>query len=275
MSQTQRNDFFYSYYLLTEINLSITNKSPLRVGAGKGNTIGEPDLPILRTPDRRAVIPGSTMKGVVRNNIARMLKIETENLSCVFGGEVKEENKGNKQSIHVGSSVIFSDFVTDKVIESTERAHIQINLQTGGVRNLFSVEYVPENNTFKGKIVGRNIPLPTLSGIVYITSFLLNSGIVRVGGFKSRGYGLVNLSIDSVEVSLPSKSFNYKTKITLSEKEEEVSVNAGEKELSVKEDKEYKFKVEGMNEDFLYKVKLNPGEFLNVGKAVSEGWMRR
>jgi CRISPR-associated protein Csm3 len=257
--------YFKTYYIITKITAKITNLSPLRVGAGKGQKIGEPDLPIIRTPDEKAVIPGSSLKGVVRNNLARFSNLDSEkDLPYVFGGDIKEK-------MPIGSSLMFNDFVSKNKIETVERAHININLATGGVKKLFQVEYVPEGNEFLGSVLGRNISLSEISGIIYFIRNLLNLGIVRIGGFKSRGYGLVNFEIDKIEVLLPSSNIKYKTKINIKGKEREIEVTANKNEIT--ENNKYKFKVEKINDNtFMTMYTLNKESFYSVGEEVLKEW---
>ena len=250
---------FRSYYIITRIEASIRNLTPLRVGAGKGYRIGEPDLPIVRTPDKRAVIPGSSLKGVFRNNLARFLNLDVEkDLSYAFGS-------GGDNPL--GSSLLFSDFVTEKPVETVERAHIRIDLRTGGTQNLFQVEYVPENNVFKGLIIGRNIPLTDLSAMVSVITKLLNLGVVRVGGFKSRGYGIVNFDIDKIQVMLPSEELTYKTELGIKRR------GAREIRIKVEGDKLVEngkgFLVKPVSDMQFFKVyEIDKNSFYSVGDEV-------
>jgi CRISPR/Cas system CSM-associated protein Csm3 (group 7 of RAMP superfamily) len=51
----------------TEIEIVVVNETPLRVGSGRGEGLGEADLPIVRGGDRKPFIPGSSLKGVFRS----------------------------------------------------------------------------------------------------------------------------------------------------------------------------------------------------------------
>lgn len=258
--------YFKTYYIITKISAKITNLSPLRIGAGKGQKIGEPDLPILRTPDGHAVIPGSSLKGIVRNNLARFLMLDADkDLSYAFGGNINEED------MPIGSSLIFNDFVSNKIIDTYERSHIRIDLATGGVKNLFQVEYVPQGNEFYGSIVGRNISISDISGIIYMISNLLNLGIIRVGGFKSRGYGIVKLDVDNVQILLPTANVKYKTKIRVKGGEREINIIVNQNEII--ENNKYRFKIEKVDNNlFMNSYILNKESFNSVGMEVVKEW---
>jgi len=250
---------FKTYYLLTKIIAKIKNLSPLRVGAGKGIRIGESDLPIIRTADRRAVVPGSSLKGVFRNNIARFLNWDVEKeLNYVFGGSDPP----------IGSSIIFSDFVSEQAIENVERTHIRINLRTGGVRNMFQAEYAPEDNVFIGSMMGRNIPLSDLAIMISLVTKLMNFGIVRIGGFKSRGYGLVSFDIDRIQVILPSDDLRYTTKLGFTKGgEREVRIKVEKDQL--KENDKHIFSSKLASDSQLFKVyEIDKTSFYSVGDGL-------
>ncbi|AWR98081.1 hypothetical protein DFR86_11405 [Acidianus sulfidivorans JP7] len=269
MSQNNEKIFFKTYYILTKIEAKITNDSPLRVGAGKGERFDEPDLPILRTPDRRAVIPGSSLKGIFRNNLAKYLKINT-NLDFVFGGS---KTIGDQA---LGSAILFSDFVTKNAIDVYERSHIEINLARGSVNHLFSVEYVPENNVFEGSIISRNLPLSDLSGIIFIIKTLMDTGLVRVGGFKSRGYGVVRFDINKVKVYMPSSSVNFKTELGVKGGVKDVSIS---KQGDMLDENGMKFKIiQGSEQEknslfCVYNIEVN--SFYEIGRSVVEKWRQK
>lgn len=259
---SQNGEYFKAYHLLVKINAEITTLSPLRVGAGRGTDIGEPDLPILRLSDGKAVIPGSSLKGVFRNTVARILNKSPDDLYYLFGG--KESGKSN---LSIGSPLIFDDFISDRVIPSVERNHIKIDPRSGGVQHLFHVEYVPNNIKFNGSILARNVAPLTLSYIIGAVKTLMDLKIVKIGGFKSRGYGAVSFNLNDVSFLIPTKSLSFKTRFTKDGNETEVKVEIGEgnklKVIEGSETKEIPIKI--MEEKPLFvNIKVEPENFIKL-----------
>ncbi|WP_162000401.1 RAMP superfamily CRISPR-associated protein [Saccharolobus sp. E5-1-F] len=263
---------FKTYYILTKIWGKITNKSPIRVGGTRGYGIGEPDLPILRTPDRRAVIPGSTLKGVFRNSLARYLKnVNPESdLAFAFGGNRVIGGSKGKNNLALGSAVIFSDFTTRQPIDVYERTHIKIDLSKGSGRP-FQVEYVPENNEFEGTIIGRNLPLSDMSGMIYVVKNLMDLEVVRIGGFKSRGYGIVRFDVAKVEVYLPSNSVEFETRLGILSRGITRKISIKVENNSLKENEKSFTIISSSSNELFNKYEINVDSFYNVGKTMLEG----
>ncbi|EZQ01538.1 hypothetical protein CM19_13045 [Candidatus Acidianus copahuensis] len=261
---SQQVEYFKAYHLLVRLNAEIVTVSPLRVGAGKGTDIGEPDLPILRLNDGRAVIPGSSLKGIFRSTVARILNKNSEDIYYLFGGKV---SNGGNQEVSIGSPLIFDDFISDHVIPSLERSHIKINPKSGGVQHLFQVEYVPNNVKFYGNILARNLAPLTLGYIVSAVKALMDQRIVKVGGFKSRGYGAVSFSLKEVSFLVPSKSSSFKTRFTRNGNETEVKIEIVDgNKLKVTEGSTTKeIPVKAVDEKPLFvNIKVDPESFINL-----------
>jgi CRISPR-associated RAMP protein (TIGR02581 family) len=86
------------------------------------------------------------------------------------------------------------------------RVGIAINRKTGAVAGgaLYKVEYVEPGCKFKFKIICSNLPNYAL-GLLGSILRMIDNGEVRIGGFTSRGYGLVkirNLNISIKDYTL-------------------------------------------------------------------------
>jgi len=57
-------DYLNTY---TEVEAVVINEVPLRVGSGRGEGLGEADLPVVKGKDELPFIPGSSLKGVLRS----------------------------------------------------------------------------------------------------------------------------------------------------------------------------------------------------------------
>jgi CRISPR-associated RAMP protein (TIGR02581 family) len=104
-------------------------------------------------------------------------------------------------SMSYKSKVIFSDAYpiddNGKILSFKfgSRTGIAINRRTGAVaeRALYEVEYVEPGCKFKFEIMCSNLPNYVL-GLLGLIIHMINNGEIRVGGFTSRGYGLVKIN---------------------------------------------------------------------------------
>ncbi|BBG24980.1 hypothetical protein IC006_2314 [Sulfuracidifex tepidarius] len=220
---------FSKMFTNDRIEVEVTNLSPLRVGTGENREIDEPDLPTFRY-GKKVAIPGSSLKGIFRSSLNKIYGRDFEEL---FGSTGNENN--------FASPLLFTDFVSKEDVPVHERTHIKIDLSTGGVSNLFTVEYVPPGITFTGEIISRNLPLLYLLSKLNDVISLLNDRVVRVGGFKSRGYGEVSFSIKSIyhyqvspEIEFYSPFSKSKCKYIIRDKVLEITENIGGNEKQQK-----------------------------------------
>jgi CRISPR-associated protein Csm3 len=194
--------FFGKYVLLSQIDAKIIAKTPLRVGKGKEMAVAESDLPIIKNSDEVPIIPGSSLKGFFRANLERIIAnikpiTEAEQLTRkIFGSSDKKES---------GSAIFFYDLkATNYKLEN--RKHIKINPETGGVDNLFEAECVMDGAYFEGRLATTRNLSPAFIGILQPVIELASLGICRLGGFKSRGYGSVDININKLTLIIPGKS---------------------------------------------------------------------
>lgn len=71
---------FYSHFRITG---TLTSSTAIRVGAGDNRGATEQDLPVLKDLAGRPYIPGSSMKGVFRSHLERLLRSFDPSLACV------------------------------------------------------------------------------------------------------------------------------------------------------------------------------------------------
>ncbi len=207
-------EIFNKYKILYTIETKITNEIPLRIGGDKDNPrISEPNLPVIKDKNGTPIIPGSSLKGYYRGNIHRLLmtiwnnEIAINNLmDKLFGGS------GTDDDAH-SSPILFSTLVPKDINKrlTDSRTHIQIDRRSQGVKNTFEVEYVYENTDFIGKISAINVH-PVFFGLFHTIKTLAETGIARLGGFKSRGYGRIKIDyyrmhIDLIGVNSESKTY--------------------------------------------------------------------
>ena len=192
---------FSSYSLLTTVYGKIRARSPIRIGAGRGMGVVTSDLPVIKNAKEKPVIPGSSLKGFFRGHLQKLLLAkmgETEAdrmLREIFGG-VKDDD---------GASAILFHELEMKNGKVAERKHIAINPETGGVRNLFDVECVLEGAVFEGRILSARNLNPKALALLKPVLDLADLGLGRIGGFKSRGYGEVDIGFEELAFIFPGK----------------------------------------------------------------------
>jgi len=192
---------FETYRLISQMEGRIVTTSPFRIGAGKGLKIMESDLPVVKNASDVPVIPGSSLKGFFRGTLQRLLKLQNldENILDEMFGSVADQAHA--------SALLFHELVAEKYVLS-ERKHIAIDLERGSVRRggLFNVECVMDGATFSGKIfTARNLSVKGIAMLKAVMDFA-NSGLSKLGGFKSRGYGSVEFKVDKFRLILPGKT---------------------------------------------------------------------
>jgi len=227
--------YFDKLLLLYELEFLLVSKTPIRIGAGKGGgTPLEIDLPVVRNASGTPIIPGSSLKGFFKANFERVIKelgIDTNIIvSRIFGIAGKERKHA--------SSVFFTDAIPVKESSILVRKHIQIDPETGGVMHgPFDVECISEGWEFEGKIVVRNLPPSYLTFIPTVTS-LTNLGFARIGGFKSRGYGSININVKNLKI-IPigwTRNKEFRSSMYVDGEEVEVVLNSiAQDEYQIKE----------------------------------------
>ncbi len=84
--------------------------------------------------------------------------------------------------------------ISDMSVRSELRDGISIDRDKGTVDNKYDFEVVAAGSAFAFEAVGENLDSQTYEpGLLLLALEELNAGIVRVGGFKSRGLGIVGL----------------------------------------------------------------------------------
>lgn len=187
---------------------NITAKTPLHVGKGRGEkALGEADLPVLRLPDDRLYIPGSTLKGCLRSEAERILTGFGINV-CIYtqlkGISPDYECESEKScagcdifgSTKMASRIIVRDAISEEKV-SHSRLGIAIRRDTKTVdpaKGPFEIEFVAPGTTFRMEIVVEN-PEKWMLGLIF-SAFEL---IPAIGGQVSRGMGKVEIKVTKVE----------------------------------------------------------------------------
>ena len=210
----------------TIFRLTIENKAPLRIGAGRDPPMGSPvDLSVLRIPyEGRFLpyIPGSSLKGVFRSFASLLAKKKGLRKACSgIGGDVcKPDEEGGVESFYTNACLICKIFgsLGYRSLVSFEDAYpiddrggfypyktgvkrgIRIDRKTGAVsgRSMYDVEYVEPGAKFRFSIWCENLPNYAL-GLLSKVLLLMHEGEVKLGGFKTRGFGEVSIDTNGLE----------------------------------------------------------------------------
>lgn len=211
------------------LEIEYENLTPLRIGSGKAKTPTSPiDLQVLTINIGAEIdvpyIPGSSLKGVFRSSAERILA--SKKISICYMGEGCKANydKDLQTMIRNGASeddivellqeycnvcklfgtatysshIQFDDAYPrlDSIPARSVKTGIAIERRSGAVKGgaLYQVEFVNPGSKFYGKINLINTPN---YGIGLIAEILeqINAGYTRIGGFKTRGFGLIKCNV--------------------------------------------------------------------------------
>ena len=191
------------YILLGEI----AAETPLHVGRGRGEKdLGEADLPILKFPDERIYIPGSTLKGCLRSEVERILT-QLGFRVCIYKQrrEISPTYECNSEnpcvsceifgSTRMGSRIIVRDAVS-KEKNSSFRKGVALLRDTKTVdpKGPFEIEFAAPGTIFDMEIIIEN-PQKWMLGVI----FTAMESLPAVGGQTSRGMGKVKININRIE----------------------------------------------------------------------------
>ena len=211
-------------YRTIEVFVKYITKSPLRIGSGKGKSpTSSVDLQVI-TMNINGIevpfVPGSSLKGVFRSSsefIARSYGIN----ACMMGEGCKNNYDLNLQlfmkngdfesiintlskyclickifgSASYYSHVSFSDaYPKNQVPGRGVKTGIAIDRRSGAVKMgaLYTVEFVLPGSEFEGSIKFYNLPNYAI-GLISTVINNINLGVIKIGGFKSKGFGNVEV----------------------------------------------------------------------------------
>lgn len=198
------------------IKVKIVPKSPLIIkegtekDAGSGASVNW----FHDAGNNNIYIPGSTLKGLFRDRFYTMYQAVGKNVEDEFGEEL--ENKLNNNDIKqedvyekssdlsklFGSKVLKSRFIAEDTYFINLRPEKKRNITpidrfTGGA--IVPLEYEYTTDPFTTDIHINNVTEEELRFIYFIIRDSINNEI-RIGNSKTRGFGLVELEINKLEV---------------------------------------------------------------------------
>lgn len=214
-------------------------KEPLHLGAGKDPT-SPVDLIIIRDSKGNPIIPGSSLKGVIRSHLARLLLgVRATGQSSVKVGSIEiplepcidsvAEGRRDHSSlddlclldkifgfagtkISLSSRVRFTDARPVVDPETMVRTHVSIDRIRDAAKRgmLVNVEAVRESiqgksTKFSFDMIFDEVSDPRFkesNAIFYLLLSMLDRGVEEfIGGWKSRGYGLSVIRLSKLRVA--------------------------------------------------------------------------
>jgi CRISPR/Cas system CSM-associated protein Csm3 (group 7 of RAMP superfamily) len=205
----------------------LTCRSGLHIGAGKSADFAGSDLPVMRDASGRPFIPGSSLRGILRAGIESFCltlgvldlhrKIPSEvpqgvpdglakgwqdlDLIQRLFGAVQEEKKNADRgpsgpSISYGSRLQISDAACADaaLFEVRDGVAISRETRTAAEGKKFDVEVVPAGTRFDGRIRFKN-PADYELGLLAQALWMLDEGILLLGGKSSRGLGWIQVEV--------------------------------------------------------------------------------
>lgn len=182
------------------LDYEVKTLSDMHIGARESTAPVSVDNPVLKDSGGHPIVPGSSVKGVLRSELEKLLrahlngdeKAAKERTAELFGGTIGKESYASSIKVRDAMSQTTKTLVRDGV-------RIDPKTRKASPRGRFDLEVVPKGVTFRGKIVIEN---PGLGGKQYAklgallaTLGFFNATNSSLGGASSRGYGEVEISI--------------------------------------------------------------------------------
>lgn len=228
----QEQGFWEAFRHRLIVTAELVCNTALRVGAGAEALLPTAtDLPVVAV-DGRSYIPGSSLRGVLRSHVERIVRgLEpeagdgrgacdplNEAAWCITREtmrDLREEARRRGQdgddwlaqqvwerscrvcrvfgSPWLASRVRIADIFCSSDVRPEVRDGVAIDREKEAVRNKFDFEVVPAGTRFTLEIVAENLGAAEELGLLWLGLQELKAGHVAVGGFKGRGLGRVQL----------------------------------------------------------------------------------
>lgn len=225
MKVLDKPDDFHQLSERIALRGQIITRTGLRVGSGGGGAMDATDLPVLRDGDGAPMIPGGSLKGVLRSTLEALVRaaankevglwacdpLAEEQQTCGYhkSGARKDVDTSNHCALCrlFGSRVLASHVrITDALLnlseEERESGIVPVEIRDGVAidRDLrrvyggqkYDFEVVSPGAMFNLEIFIEN-PQPWLMGLLVIGLDQISDGFTALGGFSSRGLGRVEL----------------------------------------------------------------------------------
>lgn len=190
------------------VDLELETATGVRVGAGRATAAEATDAPLLRDPENRPLIPGSSLKGSLRSAAERLLRPLGSGLACdvvaarcLAGVRGREPSAEELESLCstcrlFGNPFLAGRLIVGDLVGSVERTIVRDGVaidrrelkQAGSLK--YDYEVAAPGSHFGGRI-RIDDPEPHEIGLVLTLLDLIDQGLVTLGGGASRGLGRV------------------------------------------------------------------------------------
>lgn len=214
-----------------KFSLQITTVGPLLVKSGYATPHGPDMSPVLtyRNGQEQVFIPGSSLKGVFRSHVEKVIRSLKDDVVCVpfgdaFCGDKFENRKKKKEELtneivyhdscpacrlfgstyFIGRIAIGDAYLTTSpgVERYTEkRDGVGIDRFSGGAANraLFNLQVVSAGTTFQTDVYLRNFEIWQLGAVMLILQDMEDE-LIRVGSGRSRGLGHIKGTVSQIDI---------------------------------------------------------------------------
>ncbi len=197
-------------WVVVRIPIAVETATGLRVSAERHSGFIGSDLPLLRLPDGRPYIPGSSVKGVLRATAERLLGGRRVRACDVLDNDVRCGGPGGAGVVvgrdalcwtcrlfgspHWAGRVWAGDLVPDVVPATVVRDGVGIDRDELRARDnaKFDYEVIPPGVVLRGELRVDD-PEPGDLGLLLALWDLVDAGLVTFGGGASRGLGRLRL----------------------------------------------------------------------------------
>ncbi|MEM3387371.1 MAG: CRISPR-associated RAMP protein Csx7 [Nitrososphaerales archaeon] len=248
-----------------ELKFTVKAEEPLRIGAGEAPPLATIKLPVVtirKDGENLPYIPGSSFKGVLRSTCELIAR--TSGLKVCMAGSCSQEKvveRGQKLyealedalkvnniptvlqlvskyyclickilgSGSYASHIHVSDSYPEGSVTRGAKMGIAINRRSGAVQTgPYTVEFVEPGAQFETTLRMNNLPNYGV-GLILVALDYVNEGLIKIGGFKSRGFGRVSINFRS----LTGLIFQQGTPIKLEEAESLTALDDYDKEVRI------------------------------------------
>lgn len=199
-------------------DLILTCRTGLHIGAGKSADLVGSDLPVLRDAASRPLVPGSSLRGVLRSGIESFCgslglagdavapEEPREGLAAVWSGlTLTERLFGTAADKPGGFSYASRVQISDAVATGDEPVTVELRDGVGIDRDnrtaaqsvKYDLEVVPAGTRFQASVRFKN-PADFEVGLLAQALWMLDAGLLLLGGKSARGLGWM-----AVEVTVP------------------------------------------------------------------------
>ena len=197
----------------------ITCRTGLHIGAGKSADLAGSDLPVMRDGSGRPLIPGSSLRGVLRAGIhsfSDSLRLDSvlsraeeappdlppefvegwtklKLVDRLFGAAADRSG-----AFSYGSRLQISDglCMDDVAVELRDGVGIDRERRTAAQGVKYDLEVVPAGTRFLGRIRFKN-PADYELGLLAQALWMLDQGLLLLGGKSARGLGWIQVEVTS------------------------------------------------------------------------------